>query len=241
MRHRSVDLSLSKVARIIGLLYLAIIISGIFAEFFVRQSLFVAADAGATAQNIIASEGLFRLGIAADIIMISCDVALALLFYILLKPVNKSLSLLAAFFRLTQAAVLAVNLSNLFIVLQLLSGLDYLTGFSSIQLHAAVMLSIKAHATGYSVGLIFFGIHCAILAYLLYRSDFIPRILGVLIGIAALGYLIDSFAQILVTNYANYQNIFTLVVFLPAFVGELSLCLWLLVKGVKVSEERSTI
>jgi len=240
MTQRSPELSLSRVARFAGVLYLAIIICGIFAEFFVRQSLIVAGDAGTTAQNIMMSEGLFRIGIAADMIMILCDVAIALLFYILLRSVNKSLSMLAAFFRLTQAAVLAANMSNLFDVLQLLGGADYLTVLGSDALHTQVMLSLQAHASGYSIGLIFFGIHCAILAYLLYRSDFIPRILGILIGIAALGYLIDSFAQILLLDYASYQNLFALVVFLPAFIGELSLCLWLLVRGVKITDERSS-
>ncbi len=88
-----------KTARVAGFLYLTIIIAGIFAEFFVRQSLIVPGDATATANNIMASEGLFRIGIASDLIMIMCDVALALAFYALLKPVSNSLSLLAAFFR----------------------------------------------------------------------------------------------------------------------------------------------
>jgi hypothetical protein len=223
-----------KTARFAGFAYLIIIIAGIFAEFFVRQSLIVPGDATATASNIMASEGLFRLGIAGDLIMIMCDVALALIFYVLLKPVSHSLSLLAAFFRLVQAAILGINLLNLFFVLQLLSGADYLTVFGADQLHALVLLFLNGHSIGYSIGLIFFGLSLFVLGYLVFKSGYFPRILGVLLIVAASGYLIDSFANVLLPNYDDYEAIFALVVFLPAFIGELSMCLWLLLKGVKV-------
>jgi hypothetical protein len=236
MTNRYVDISLSKAARAAGVLYLTIIVMGIFAEFFVRSSLIVAGDATATANNIMVSEGLFRLGIAGDLIMILCDVALALLFYVLLKPVNKSLSLLAAFFRLTQAAVLGVNLLNLLFVLQLLSGADYLAAFSAEQLYALVLQFLDAHGIGYSIGLVFFGIQCAVLGYLICKSDYIPRILGILLILASAGYLTDSFAKFLLSEYQNYETLFALVVFLPAFIAELSLCLWLIIKGAKIPE-----
>jgi hypothetical protein len=223
-----------KTARVAGLLYLIIIIAGIFAEFFVRQSLIVPGDATATADNIMASEELFRVGIASDLIMIICDVALALTFYVLLKPVSNSLSLLAAFFRLAQAAILGINLLNLFFVLQLLSGASYLAVFGADQLHALVLLFLDGHSIGYSIGLVLFGLSLFVLGYLVFKSGYFPRILGVLLIVASLGYLIDSFASFLLPNYENYEAIFALVVFLPAFVGELSMCLWLLVKGVKV-------
>ena len=225
-----------KTARIAGILYLIIIIAGIFAEFFVRQSLIVPGDATATANNIMASEGLFRLGIAGDLIMIMCDVALALIFYVLLKPVSKALSLLAAFFRLGQAAILGLNLLNLFFVLQLLSGADYLTVFGADQLYALVLLFLTGHSIGYSIGLVLFGLSLFVLGYLVFKSGYFPKILGVLLIVAALGYLIDSFASFLLPNYDDYEAMFALVVFLPAFVGELSMCLWLLIKGVKVEQ-----
>ena len=223
-----------KTARIAGVLYLTIIIAGIFAEFFVRQSLIVPGDATATANNIMASEGLFRVGIAGDLIMIMCDVALALIFYVLLKPVSNALSLLAAFFRLAQAAILGINLLNLFFVLQLLSGADYLTVFGADQLHALVLLFLNGHSIGYSIGLVLFGLSLFVLGYLVFKSGYFPRILGVLLIIASLGYLIDSFASFLLPTYEAYEATFALVVFLPAFIGELSMCLWLLVKGVNV-------
>jgi len=233
MINRISDISLHQAARIAGLLYLIIIMAGIFAEFFVRQSLIVPGDATATADNIMASEGLFRVGIASDLVMIMCDVALALIFYVLLKPVNNSLSLLAAFFRLAQAAILGINLLNLFFVLQLLSGAAYLTVFGADQLHALVLLFLNGHGLGYSIGLVLFGLSLLVLGYLVFKSGYFPRILGVLLIVASLGYLIDSFASFLLPNYDDYEAIFALVVFLPAFIGELSMCLWLLLKGVK--------
>jgi len=234
MNARFTDPSPRHIAKIAGFLYLIIIISGIFAEFIVRSSLIVTGDATATAGNILASEGFFRAGIAGDLVMIMCDVALALLFYILFKPVSQALSLLAAFFRLVQAAILSVNLLNLFFVLQLLSGADYLNAFNSEQLNAQLLLFLNAHRTGYAIGLVFFGVQCLVLGYLIIKSGFIPRILGFLLIAASFGYLLDSFASFLLVNYTDYEEIFMLVVFVPAFIAELSLCLWLIVKGVSV-------
>lgn len=225
-----------KTARVAGILYLTIIVAGIFAEFFVRQSLIVPGDATTTANNITASEGLFRIGIASDLIMIMSDVTLALIFYVLLKPVSDSLSLLAAFFRVAQAVILGINLLNLFFVLQLLSGAGTLTVFSSDQLHALVLLFLNGHSIGYAIGLVLFGLSLLVLGYLVFKSGYFPRILGVLLIVAALGYLSDSFARFLLPTYDAYEEIFTLVVFLPAFIGELSMCLWLLVKGVTVKQ-----
>lgn len=223
----------NKIARVAGLLYLIIIVAGIFAEFFVRQSLVVPGDATATAGNIMAAEGLFRIGIAADLIMIMSDVALALMFYVLLKPVSNLLSLLAAFFRLGQATILGINLLNLFFVLQLLSGADYLTVFGADQLHALALMFLNGHSIGYAIGLVLFGLSLAVLGYLVFKSGYFPRVLGILLVFASFGYLIDSFASFLLPGYDAYEAIFALVVILPAFIGEFSMCLWLLLKGVK--------
>jgi hypothetical protein len=236
MTNRTAEPSLRKAARIAGLLYLTIIVAGIFAQFVVRSSLIVPGDATATADNIVASEGLFRLGIAGDLIMIMCDVALALVFYVLLKPVNRSLALLAAFFRLAQAAALGINLLNLFFVLQLLSGADYLAVLGADQSNALVLLFLDAHATGYRIALVFFGLSIFVLGYLLVRSGYFPRILGIGMIVAAFGYLIDSSANFLLPNYSDYEAVFSVVVFAPAIIAELSLCLWLLWKGVNVRQ-----
>ncbi len=222
-------------ARIAAVLYLIIIGAGIAAQFFVRGSLIVPGDAAATAQAITASESLFRLGIAGDLVMIAADIALALVFYILFRPVSHALSLLAAFFRLVQAAILGINLLNLLLVLKLLGGADYLAVFGADQLAAQALLYAEAHGMGYSLGLVFFGLNCLVFGYLVIKSRYVPRILGFLLIFAGAGYLVDCFAGFLLPDtYAAYADVFALVVFLPAIVGELALCLWLLIKGVAV-------
>lgn len=225
-----------KTARIAGILYLVIIVAGMFAQFFVRQTLVVPGDAGATATNIIASEGLFRAGIAADLVMIMADVAIGLAFYLLLKHVNHALALLAAFFRLGQAAMLAVNLLNLVFVLELLGGAEYLGAFEAQQLQALILPLLNAHGIGYALGLVFFGFSILILGYLLYRSAYFPGILGILLLLASLGYLADGFARVLLVNYAAYQPIFDNYVVTAAFIAELLLGLYLLIKGARAPQ-----
>jgi hypothetical protein len=225
-----------KTSRLTGVLYFIIIITGMFAEFFVRANLIVPGDASATTNNIVASESLFRLNIFADLIMIICDVGLAILFYLLLKPVSKPLALLASFFRLAQATSLGVNLLNMFFVLQLISGAKYFAVFDPAQLNAFVMMFLESHSTGYTLALVFFGFNLIILGVLMYKSGYFPKTLGVIITIAASAYLLDASAKILLVNYNSYQEIITMAVLVPAFFGELALCLWLLFKGVE--EER---
>jgi len=225
------EISPSKAARIAGIGYLVIIVAGIFAEFVIRSRLIISGDAAATAANIIGSEWLFRISIASDLIMLIADIIVAWALYMLLKPVNSGLSLPAAIFRLVHSAVYGIALLTLFFVLLLLNSAAYLTAFQPGQLHALVLLFTNTHSYGYIIALIFFAFHVFILGYLVFRSGFIPRILGVLLVIAALGYTIDSFANILLTNYASYELIFALVVFVPAFIAELSFGLWLLIKG----------
>ena len=223
-------------ARIAGVFYLIIIVSGIYAQFFVRQALLVPGDAAATANNIVTSETLFRLGITADMAMILSDVALGIIFYVLLKAVNPGLSLMAAFFRLAQAAVLAVNLLNLFFVTQLLSGADYLTAMSTAELHSWALFFLNAHATGYAVGLLFFAMNCLVFGYLVYQSGYFPRLLGILLIFAGFGYTADTLARTLLVDYANYENLFGIIVFAPAVLGEVAMTLWLLIKGINTTQ-----
>ena len=222
-------------ARFAGIGYLLIIISGIFAEFFVRSSLIVPGDPSATATNIVGSEFLFRSGLASEFLMLSADVAVALALYVVFKGVNRSLALLAAFFRLTHASIVGANLLNVYVPLLLLGDGGYLTSFGEGQRQALALLLLEAHGYGYAIGLVFFGVYCWILGYLILRSQLVPRILGYLLLVAGSGYLIDSFGRTLLSNYADYQNLLGMVVLLPAFVAELSFSLWLVVKGVDVS------
>ncbi|MBN2227691.1 MAG: DUF4386 domain-containing protein [candidate division Zixibacteria bacterium] len=233
MINRIDDISQRALARIAGFGYLIIIVAGIFAEFFVRSALIVPGDATATANNIMISGGLYRIGIAGDLVMLVCDAIVAWALYVLLKPINKNLALLAAIFRLLHATINGINLLNMLFPLFILSGAGYFAGFTVEQLHALVMLFLDAHAYGYVIALAFFGIHCLILGYLILKSQYLPKGLGLLMIAASLGYLIDSFAHILMSNYADYAMIFLPVVAIPAIIAELSFCLWLLFVGIK--------
>ena len=224
------------ISRSAGILYLVIIASGIFAQFFVRGSAIVPGDAALTATNIAAAPGFFSMSIAADLVMIISDIALAALFFALLRPVSPTLSLMTAFFRLVQAAILGYNLLNLFNALQIVRSAAYVEAFSEAQLQAQVLLAAEAHGIGYSVALVFFGVQCLLLGYLMVKSGYFPKILGLLLLFAGAGYLTDCFAGFFLPTYDAYADIFAIVVFVPALIGELSLALWLLIKGVKLPQ-----
>ena len=226
---RFANLSLRKAAIVAGFGLLIMVILAPFAYFFVLQSLIVPGDAAATANNIIASQGLFRISICSFLIVVILDVVVAWALYVLLKPVNKSLSLLAGWFRLVYATIFGITLNNLFNVLQLLSGADYLTVFETNQLHVQVMLSLNAFIYGWDLGLVIFGLHLLILGYLVFKSGYIPKIFGILLMVASFGYLIDGFGKILLHNYNVTIAMFT-------FIGELLIIFWLLIKGAKIPE-----
>jgi hypothetical protein len=197
----------------------------------------VAGDAAATAENIMDSEGLFRLGFVADLAMIMADVAIALLFYVLLKPVSNTLALMAAFFRLAQAAALGINLLNMFFALQLLGGADYLGTLGADQSNALALLFLDAHAAGYRLALVFFGFSILILGYLLVKSEHFPRILGYGMIMASAIYVADTAAYFMLTNYAGVEAVFDVLLSGPVVIAELSLCVWLLWKGIKTQQQ----
>lgn len=229
MTNRIVELSPHNYARVAGLLYLIIIVFGISSEVFIRSNLIVTGDAAATATNILASEGLFRLGFLADVFMLLSDVAIAILFYVLLKPVSKTLALMAAVFRLTQAAILGFNLLNYYAALLLLNGVAYTTVFNPDQLNALALLFLDLHSHGYDLGLLFFGLSSIILGYLIVKSNYFPAILGYGLIAAAVVYLTGSFTRFLFPEYISFIE----PIYIVPLIAELSLCLWLLVKGVR--------
>ena len=214
-------------------MYLIIIVAGALGELFIRNKIIVSGDAAATAQNITASPLLWRIGITGDLLMHVFDLLLAIVYYFLLKRVSKTLAMLSVLFGLIQTAVLVANKLNLMMPLFFLGNEDYLKAFDPQQLQALSYLSVKAHGYGFGIGQIFFGFECLIDGYLIIKSDFLPRILGILILIVGLGYLTNSFALILSPQIADM--IFPLLI-IPIFIGELSMCLWLLFKGVKLTK-----
>lgn len=216
-------------ARIAGAFYLVIIAAGLFGELFVRNALIVSGDAAATAANIVHSQTLWRLGIAGDLLMQACDVPTMLIFYLLLKPVHRPLALLALLFNLMQSAVLAANKLSLLMPLFLLGGAPYTSAFEPAQLEALSYLAIRLHGHGFGVGLVFFGFECLVLGGLIWRSGYFPKAIGALMALAGACYLVNSFALIVAPALAG--ALFPAIL-IPAFVGELSFCLWLLIRGV---------
>jgi hypothetical protein len=218
-----------RMARITGVLYLVIIVGGLFSEVVVRAGALVAHDAAATARNILASESLFRLGFASDVVVFLSDVAVAVLLYVLLQPVSRTLSLAAAAFRLTGTAIYGVNLLNHIGALLVLGDATPLAASEPAQAQALSALFLELHRYGYDLGLAFFGLHCLLLGVLLWRSREFPGILGILMGLAAINYLVGSFTLFLHPEGAPLIA----PIYVVALVAELSLCLWLLIRGVR--------
>lgn len=232
MADRSTDTSPQLYARIGGVLYLIIIVAGASGELFVRGTLVVAGDAAGTANNILASRYLWRGGVAGDLVMHVADVGLMLVFYVLLRPVNRNLAMLAILFNFVQTSVLVANKLNLVLPLFLLGDAAYLKAFTQEQLQALSYVAIRTHGYGFAFGLIFFGAACIVIGYLIARSSYLPRTLGVMMQIAGVCYVINSFAVVLYPPVGSKLFPFIL---LPPFIAELSLALWLLLKGVNVA------
>ena len=218
-------------ARIAGFLYLIVIVGGIFAEIFVRGRLVVHGDAAATAHNIATHELLYRWGFAVELFYCAfCNLPITLIFYNLFKVVNKNVALLMVFFDLVVTAIESISLLAHYAPLVFLEKGHYLNAFTVEQLQAATYMSVQLFELGFAMSLVFFGFDLFLLAYLIVKSTFFPRIIGVLLGIEGLGYLINSFALFLAP--ALQARIFPY--FAVTAIAEVALCLWLLVMGVNV-------
>ncbi len=232
MTNHAAETSPRKYAKIAGLLYIVVIVAGAFAQFFVRSKLIVPGDAAATAGNIMASEWLFRFSIVSDLIAAVCYFLLALALYVLLKPVNKNLALLFVFLVSISTAIFCLNFLNQFAALLLLGGAGYLSVFDRNELQALVLFFLDMHGHGYVIANIFFGGWLFPLGYLVFKSGFFPKTLGVLLMLAAFGYLIPFFTTFLLPNY----EVMAYPGLIVAVIAEVSFCLWLLIKGVNVEQ-----
>jgi hypothetical protein len=224
-------------ARLAGFLYLIIIVGGAFAELGVRQRLFVARDAAATAANILANEQLYRWGFVAQLVPLLCNMFLAVIFYELLKIVNRRIAMAVVCCSLVGSAIEGAGLLTHFAPLTLLLRGPTL-GVDPGLLQAQAYMSLSLQSVGFSVALTFFGCTCIARGWLLFRSGFFPRFIGVFLAIEGVCYLINSFGNFLAPAYA--ARIFD--VLLVAGLAEVLLCLWLLVRGVNVVKwhERAT-
>jgi len=225
---RSVEAAPKLYARTGGALYLAIIALGAFAEA-VRGRVVVPGDPAATTAHLTSAQALWRLGIGAELAGLVFTVVLAMIFYVLFRPVSREVNLLATFLRLAGITVQAVAVTSLVAALAPLAAGAHADAFAAGQRSVLVSFSIEAHQAGFGLALLLFGTGFLFHGWLIYRSGFLPRTLGVLIVVAGLCYITNSLALFLAP--ALQDRLFPLIL-LPPFVGELSLCLWLLVKGV---------
>ena len=220
-------------ARVAGLLYLLVIATGIFSLAYVPSKLGGHGDAVAAAGNILAHEELFRFGIVAGLACYTAFLALPLALYKLLSPVGRNAATLMVVFAATSVPISFVSIAYKLDVLSLLDKTDSLHAFTTDQLHAHVMLSLDAYRNGMLVSSIFWGLWLLPFGYLVFKSRFLPRILGVLLMLGCFGYLIDFLGTVLFPDYA--ESAISSYVILPASLGEIGICLWLLVMGVKGS------
>ncbi|OQW56656.1 MAG: hypothetical protein A4S17_13550 [Proteobacteria bacterium HN_bin10] len=224
------------VARIAGALYLLIIVVASFGEFFVRSPLVVIDDAAATAANISASGQLFRWGAGAQLITLVCDVALAALFYLLMRPVNEVVALLSCFFRLGAILIVAASIVFYTLPIMLLQDASLQQGLSTEIIHSLSLLSLRLHTAAYTVCLFLFGVHCLLLGWLIASAKFLPRLIGVALILAGFAYVANSF------SFFVYPPATALIfpVMVPlAFAAEAALALWLLFVGVKADAWRT--
>lgn len=222
-------MSMKTLARIAGFLYLSLAFLGPIGLMVVPAEIIVEDDPNATAQNIIESEGLFRVGLLAETSIFVIEVVLVALLYILFKRVNEMLSLMAAFARLSMAIIQSVNVLIGLAVLLLLRDADYLASFEPSQLNGIALFLLHLRESGILVWEIFFALHLLILGYLLARSGYVPRILGWMIMIASGGYAVHGLGTIM---FPDAETSFETVTVVLAVIPEIALTLWLLIRGV---------
>jgi hypothetical protein len=227
MTNRTAEASPLVRARVAGFLYL---ITNLFAPFtllYLPSRFIVRGDAAGTASNILASESLFRFGIVLNLFTFIGQIFLVLALYQLLKVVNKNMASLMVIFSLAAVPIAMFNELTQLAVLQLLSGADYLKAFPVDQLQALAYLFLRLHGQGLLIAQTFWGLWLFPMGVLVFKSGFLPRILGILLMVACFGYVVESFAAFFGYNVS--------IIFFTGW-GELFLLLWLLMKGVDVEE-----
>jgi hypothetical protein len=221
-------MNVQRYARIAGILFLLSLVAGGFGEAYVPSKLIVSGDAAATVANIKNFGFMYRLGFATFLIESLCDITLALLLYALLKPVNRYLSLLAAFFGLIATATFACAELFYFAPLVIMRGDGYLSTFSPDQLNSLVLLTLKFSLSAGMLTTAYYGMGWIVRSYLMFRSGYLPKFLGVLMAIGGLGFVARNFLLVLAPAYAS--DVFLMLM----FPGGLIMTVWLLVKGVDV-------
>ncbi len=237
MENQNTITSQYKAARLAGLLYLIAMATGLFAEFYVRfpSTLVVNGDAAKTASNIMANERLYRIGIANNIITFAIDVALIWALYVLLRPVNRNLALLAVFFRLVETTIACVAIINSYVAMQFVNDVEHQKAFDSNQIQALSILH-DTYALTFVVVAIFLGLGSTIFNYLLFKSRYIPKALAAWGIFASLLLLMSQFAIII---FPAVEKIIIPACYGPIAIDEIALGFWLLFKGANIPKTES--
>jgi hypothetical protein len=214
-------------ARMAGVCQLLEALTATFGQVIIRDKLVVSGNGAATAANILGHEPLFWLGFALSLTGVAFHIVWAALMYELLKPVNRSLSLSAAFVILVGCAIQALTAFLYLTPLLVLDGGSSFSAFTPEQLHALALMFLKLNSYSFSIDLVFFGLWCVLTGYLIFKSTFLPRILGVLLTISGLGYLTYLYPPL------AYRLFFPYIAVASA-LGEIPLELWLILMGVNV-------
>jgi hypothetical protein len=216
-------------ARVAGALYLSLALFAPFSQIYVPSKLIVPGDAATTASNIAASGSLFSLGIVSALVTAIINILVALALYQVLKSVHRNTAWLMVILILVSIPITMLNELNNFAILFLASGAGSLKGLTADQMHALVSLFLNLHATGLNIAGIFFGLWLFPMGYLVFKSGFLPRLLGVLLIIGGVGYVVQSFAALLFPNFNVSIVLFT-------DWGELLFPLWLVIRGVNIKQ-----
>ncbi len=220
-------------ARIGGILYILIIALGIFYELMVKDKIIVVGNASATMANLKSMEFLWRLGIVAELVSSIIGFCLVFIMYKLTRLVNKDLAMLAAFFNMAACTIQTVYILKRVEVLFPIGTAEYLSAFTPEQLGALISLTLKSHVFGFGIALLMFGPYFLITGYLISKSRYLPKFIGILYIISGLGYLVNGFVLILAPQLSG---IMFMIIVLPVFIGEMSLALTLTIKGVNEVE-----
>ncbi len=215
-------------ARLAGLMYLLTIVTWIFG-FYLRSGLIVDGNAPETVNNIVTNERLFRISIVSDLVMFAGVVVLIVALWVLLKPVNRNIALLAAFWRLVDPLGVFMSLSS-FLVLSLSSDAEYLKAFEADQLQAFTMLAIELYGIGFIVSPFFLGLGSAAFSYLLFKSRYVPRALA---AFGVFSSLLLMTCALVIIVFPGFATIAT-IGFVPLLIYEVTLGLWLLLKGASI-------
>jgi len=228
----AIDKSQRTAARVAGSVLLLLMAAGFFSQAYVPSQIIVAGDAAATAGNIVASEQLFRIGIATDVLIFAADIVMAVAFYVLLKKVSPGLAMLALLWRTAQSTIMAMNGLSLLTASSVLSGPDTLGALSTDQLQALANTYVGVHTAGFNLGLIFLALGNGVFAYLLFTSNYVPRVLAAWGILAYVVMAAGNLATIIISGAEKTAG-GVMIHYLPAFFFEVIAGGWLLFRGVR--------